>query len=99
MLWRAGALAWWLAEYDLMDCRYRELSRNGYSATIRYMTSDPLKHLLDLLPESPTPDQVLPRFISGPRGAPDKTGERGWFDVLRQTKMECRREANTARRS
>jgi hypothetical protein len=58
------------------------------------MSSDPLKHLLDLLPESPAPDQVLPRFISDPRGAPDKTGERGWLDVLRQTKMQCRQGAS-----
>jgi hypothetical protein len=53
------------------------------------MSSDPLKHLLDLLPESPARDPVPPRFISGPRGAPDKTGERGWLDVLRRTKMQC----------
>jgi hypothetical protein len=27
------------------------------------MSSDPLKHLLDLLPESPAPDQVVPRVV------------------------------------
>jgi hypothetical protein len=68
-----------------------------YYATVRYMTSDPLNHLLDLLQEGPAPDQALPRFISEPRDGPDKTGEIGWLDVLRETKMQCRKGASHSR--
>jgi hypothetical protein len=70
------------------------LRRIDYSATIRHMTSDPLEHLLVLLQESPDPDQALPRFISEPRGAPDKTDERGLREVLREAKMQCRKGAS-----
>jgi hypothetical protein len=77
-----------------VNFRSLSLRRIDYSATIRHMTSDPLEHLLVLLQESPDPDQALPRFISEPRVAGNKTDERGWREVLREATMQCRKGAS-----